>query len=119
MPIKPPKLPDSVHVKLTLNPELHQALQEYVEIYRETYGQSECEPVTEILPYIIQHYLDSDIRRATRKKYSAEEKIRIVLPGLRGEYSISELCRREGIAESLYYSWSKEVLEAGKRRLAG
>lgn len=60
-----------------------------------------------------------DIRRATRKKYSAEEKIRIVLAGLRGEYSISELCRREGIAESLYYSWSKEFLEAGKRRLAG
>lgn len=60
-----------------------------------------------------------DIRRATRKKYSPEEKIRIVLAGLRGEYSISELCRREGIAESLYYSWSKEFLEAGKRRLAG
>ena len=60
-----------------------------------------------------------DIRRATRKKYSAEEKIRIVLAGLRGEYSISELCRREGIAESLYYSWSKEFLEAGKRRLTG
>jgi transposase len=60
-----------------------------------------------------------DIRRATRKKYSAEEKIRIVLAGLRGEYSISELCRREGLAESLYYSWSKEFLEAGKRRLAG
>ena len=60
-----------------------------------------------------------DIRRATRKHYSAEEKIRIVLEGLRGEYSIAELCRREGIAESLYYSWSKEFLEAGKRRLAG
>lgn len=60
-----------------------------------------------------------DIRRATRKKYSAEEKIRIVLAGLRGAYSISELCRREEIAESLYYSWSKEFLEAGKRRLAG
>ncbi len=60
-----------------------------------------------------------DIRRATRKKYSAEEKIRIVLAGLRGEYSISELCRREGLAESLYYSWSKDFLEAGKRRLAG
>src|SRR3954462_14395850 len=50
------------------------------------------------------------IRRATRKRYSAEEKIRIVLDGLRGEYSIAELCRREGIAESLYYSWSKEFL---------
>ena len=60
-----------------------------------------------------------DIRRATRKHHSAEEKIRIVLDGLRGEYSIAELCRREGIAESLYYSWSKEFLEAGKRRLAG
>ena len=60
-----------------------------------------------------------DIRRATRKQYSSEEKIRIVLDGLRGEYSIAELCRREGIAESLYYSWSKEFLEAGKRWLAG
>ncbi len=60
-----------------------------------------------------------NIRRATRKHYSAEDKIRIVLDGLRGEYSIAELCRREGIAESLYYSWSKEFLEAGKRRLAG
>jgi transposase len=60
-----------------------------------------------------------DIRRRTRKQYSAEEKIRIVLAGLRGEDSIAELCRREGIAESLYYSWSKEFLEAGKKRLAG
>ena len=60
-----------------------------------------------------------NIRRATRKHHSAEEKIRIVLDGLRGEYGIAELCRREGIAESLYYSWSKEFLEAGKRRLAG
>ena len=60
-----------------------------------------------------------DIRRATRKQHSAEEKIRIVLDGLRGEVTIAELCRREGIAESLYYSWSKEFLEAGKRRLAG
>jgi transposase len=60
-----------------------------------------------------------DIRRATRKHHSAEEKIRVVLEGLRGEYSIAELCRREGIAESLYYSWSKEFLEAGKKRLAG
>src|ERR1700724_822961 len=60
-----------------------------------------------------------DIRRATRKQYSAEEKIRIVLDGLRGEHSIAELCRREGIAESLYYTWSKDFLEAGKRRLAG
>ena len=60
-----------------------------------------------------------DIRRATRKQYSAEEKIRIVLEGLRGEELIAALCRREGIAESLYYNWSKEFLEAGKRRLAG
>jgi transposase len=60
-----------------------------------------------------------DIRRATRKQYSAEEKIRIVLEGLRGEESIAELCRREGIAQSLYYKWSKEFLEAGKKRLAG
>ncbi len=59
------------------------------------------------------------IKRKTRKHYSAEEKIRIVLAGLRGEESISALCRREGIAESLYYSWSKEFLEAGKNRLAG
>ncbi len=59
------------------------------------------------------------IRRATRKRYSAEEKIRIVLDGLRGEDSIAELCRREGIAQGLYYSWSKEFLEAGKKRLAG
>ena len=60
-----------------------------------------------------------DIRRRTRKQHSAEDKIRIVLEGLRGEESIAALCRREGIAESLYYSWSKEFLEAGKRRLAG
>jgi transposase len=60
-----------------------------------------------------------DIRRATRKHYSAEDKIRIVLDGLRGEASVAELCRREGIAESMYYSWSKEFLEAGKRRVAG
>ncbi|AQZ54358.1 Transposase (plasmid) [Martelella mediterranea DSM 17316] len=60
-----------------------------------------------------------DIRRSTRKSYSAEEKIRIVLEGLRGEDSIAALCRREGIAESMYYTWSKEFLEAGKRRLAG
>jgi transposase len=60
-----------------------------------------------------------DIRRATRRHWSAEDKIRIVLEGLRGEDSISELCRREGIAASQYYSWSKEFLEAGKRRLAG
>src|SRR5690606_25505257 len=60
-----------------------------------------------------------NIRLATRKQDGAEEKIRIVLEGLRGEESIAALCRREGIAESLYYTWSKEFLEAGKKRLAG
>lgn len=60
-----------------------------------------------------------DIRRQTRRKYSSEDKIRIVLAGLRGEDSIAELCRQEGIAQSQYYSWSKEFLEAGKKRLAG
>jgi transposase len=60
-----------------------------------------------------------DIRRATRRHYSAEEKIRIVLEGLRGEDSIAELCRREGINTNIYYRWSKEFLEAGKKRLAG
>jgi len=60
-----------------------------------------------------------DIRRKTRKHYSSEEKIRIVLAGLRGEDSIAELCRQEGISQGLYYSWSKEFLEAGKKRLAG
>jgi transposase len=59
------------------------------------------------------------IRRNTRRQYSAEEKIRIVIEGLRGEDSVAELCRREGIAQSLYYKWSKEFLEAGKARLAG
>ena len=59
------------------------------------------------------------IRRATRKQYSAEEKIRIVIEGLRGEHSIAELCRRKQIAQSLYYAWSKEFPEAGKKRLAG
>ena len=60
-----------------------------------------------------------DIRRATRRHYSAEEKIRIVLEGLRGEESIAELCRREGINSNVYYRWSKEFLEAGKKRLSG
>ena len=60
-----------------------------------------------------------EIRRQTRKRYSSEEKIRIVLEGLRGEYSVAELCRREGIAQGLYYKWSKEFLEAGKKRLSG
>jgi transposase len=60
-----------------------------------------------------------NIRRATRKKYTAEDKIRIVLEGLRGETGVRELCRREGIATNLYYTWSKEFLEAGKQRLLG
>jgi hypothetical protein len=60
-----------------------------------------------------------DIRRATRRHFSAEDKIRIVLEGLRSEDSIAELCRREGIVQNLYYRWSKEFLEAGKKRLAG
>ena len=59
------------------------------------------------------------IRRKTRKKYSAEDKIRIVIEGLRGEATVAELCRKEGISQSLYYKWSKEFLEAGKSRLAG
>ena len=60
-----------------------------------------------------------DIRRRTRKKYSAEEKIRIVLEGLRGEESIAELCRKEGLNPNVYYRWSKDFLEAGKKRLIG
>jgi transposase len=60
-----------------------------------------------------------DIRRKTRKRYAAEDKIRIVLAGLRGEDSIAELCRQEGISQGIYYAWSKEFLEAGKKRLAG
>ena len=60
-----------------------------------------------------------DIRRKTRRQFSAEEKIRIVLDGLRGEESIAELCRKEGIALGLYYKWSKDFLDAGKKRLAG
>ena len=72
------------------------------------------EPVKAPAERIVQ-----DIRRATRRRFSAEEKIRVVLEGLRGEDSIAELCRREGIASSMYYGWSKEFLEAGKKRLAG
>ncbi len=60
-----------------------------------------------------------DIRRKTRKRYSSEDKIRIVLSGLRGEDSIAELCRQQGISQGLYYSWSKDFLEAGKKRLTG
>jgi transposase-like protein len=62
---------------------------------------------------------EKTVRRATRRHHSAEEKIRIVLEGLRGEDSIAELCRKEGINQNLYYRWSKEFLEAGKKRLAG
>lgn len=60
-----------------------------------------------------------DIKRQTRRKFSSEEKIRIVLEGLKGEESVSEICRREGIAPALYYRWSKDFIEAGKRRLNG
>jgi transposase len=60
-----------------------------------------------------------DIRRNTRRKFSTEEKIRIVLDGLRGEHSVAELCRKEGINPNLYYRWSKDFLEAGKKRLSG
>jgi len=70
-------------------------------------------------PHSQSERLVKDIRRKTRKQYSAEKKIRIVLDGLRGEDIIAEPCRHEGIAQSLYYKWSKEFLEAGKRRLAG
>ena len=74
----------------------------------------QSEPVREPAEQVIK-----EIRRATRRQFSAEEKIRIVLSGLRGEDSIAELCRREGIVQNLYYRWSKEFLEAGKKRLAG
>ena len=60
-----------------------------------------------------------DIRRQTRRKFGSEEKIRIVLEGLKGEESISEICRREGIVPALYYRWSKDFIEAGKKRLNG
>ena len=74
----------------------------------------QSEPVKEPAEQVIK-----EIPRATRRQFSAEEKIRIVLSGLRGEDSIAELCRREGIAQNLYYRWSKNFLEAGKKRLAG
>ena len=74
----------------------------------------QSEPAKEAAEQVIK-----EIRRATRRQFSAEEKIRIVLSGLRGEDSIAELCRREGIVQNLYYRWSKEFLEAGKKRLAG
>ena len=76
-------------------------------------GQN-CGPVKEPAEQVVKA-----TRRTTRRQFSAEEKIRIVLSGLRAEDSIAELCRREGIVENLYYRWSKEFLEAGKKRLAG
>jgi len=60
-----------------------------------------------------------DIKRRTRRQFSAEDKIRIILQGLRGEESIAEICRKEGLHQNLYYRWSKEFLEAGKKRPAG
>lgn len=63
--------------------------------------------------------LISDLKRKTRKKYSSEEKIRIIIEGIRGEDSIAELCRKEGISQANYYKWSKDFMEAGKRRLTG
>jgi len=63
--------------------------------------------------------LISELKRKTRKLYSSEEKIRIIIEGMRGETSIAELCRREGIAQGNYYKWSKDFMEAGKRRLSG
>ena len=77
---------------------------------KQTSGSTKKAPAEAIL---------KDIRRAARRQFSAEEKIRIVLEGLGGEDSIAELCRREGIAASMYYGWSKEFLEAGKKRLSG
>jgi len=76
--------------------------------------RQKSEPVKASAEHVLK-----DIRRATRRHFSAEDKIRIVLEGLRGEDSIAELCRREGINQNLYYRWSKEFLEAGKKRLAG
>lgn len=60
-----------------------------------------------------------DIKRRTRRKFNSEEKIRIVLEGLRGETSVADLCRRENIHQNQYYKWSKDFLEAGKKRLSG
>ena len=72
-----------------------------------------------MVPRKTSESLVRDIKRRTRRKFSSEEKIRIVIDGLRGETSIAELCRREGIAQNLYYRWSKDFLESGKRRLDG
>jgi transposase len=75
------------------------------------------EPVIEQAKPVLS--IIKDIQRQTRKQYSAEEKIRIVLEGLQGEVSVAEICRREGINPNIYYRWSKEFLEAGKKRLMG
>jgi len=63
--------------------------------------------------------LISELRRKTRRNYSSEEKIRIVIDGMRGETTIAELCRKEGLSQGLYYKWSKDFMEAGKKRLSG
>jgi transposase len=63
--------------------------------------------------------LISDLKRKTRRNYSSEEKIRIVIEGMRGEMTIAELCRKEGLSQGLYYKWSKDFMEAGKKRLSG
>jgi transposase len=70
-------------------------------------------------PKVSSESVVRDIKRKTRRKFSSEEKIRIILDGLRGEDSIAALCRREGINANLYYRWSKDFLEAGKKRLCG
>ncbi len=63
--------------------------------------------------------LISELKRKTRRNYSSEEKIRIVIDGMRGEMTIAELCRKEGLSQGLYYKWSKDFMEAGKKRLSG
>jgi transposase len=63
--------------------------------------------------------LISELKRKTRRIYSSEEKIRIIIDGMRGEMSVAELCRREGISQGIYYKWSKDFMDAGKRRLTG
>ena len=63
--------------------------------------------------------LISELKRKTRRTYSSEEKIRIIIDGIRGETTIAELCRREGISQGIYYKWSKDFMDAGKRRLTG
>ena len=63
--------------------------------------------------------LISELKRKTRRTYGSEEKIRIIIDGMRGEMTIAELCRREGISQGVYYKWSKDFMDAGKRRLTG